>query len=111
MSKKFTINSLEEIKTLMKEDSLIVECQEEKIIANPLTSSLSSPYQKGKVIMVAPEKPKPIKNDEVIPEDPFKITNKNIIFFDNSAGLIIDIPSSKNRYFLINKKDVLFITK
>jgi co-chaperonin GroES (HSP10) len=129
MSKKITINKINDIKHLVKEDTLIVFAVEKDKKYLPLAYS-PSPYEEGVVVLMGPEskpsvtevKPsvpevKPsvpevksgVKNQENPTNLSYKIQIKDKILFDNSNGLILEINNSKDKYFIINKKDIFFI--
>ena len=115
MSKKITINKINDIKHLVKEDTLIVFAIEKDKKYLPLGYS-PSPYEEGIVILMGPES-KPtvpeVKPTVKIEENPsnlnYKIQVQDKILFDNSNGLILEINNSKDKYFIINKKDIFFI--
>ena len=110
MSRKITINNLEDIKFLVKEDALIVLSEENQEEILPLSSPFSH-YQKGIIINLSPEKPKIIKEGESIADDPYKLKIQDKILFENSNVLNIVIKNNDKKYFIISKKDVLLVLK
>jgi co-chaperonin GroES (HSP10) len=110
MSRKITINNLEDIKFLVKEDSLIVAAEDHQEEILPLSAAFSH-YQKGTVVVLCPEKPKPIKDGETILEDANKIKVQDRILFENSNVLSLITKDMSKKYYIISKKDVLLVIK
>ena len=108
MSKKITINKLDDIKFLFKEDTLIIFVQTTLTHSLPFSGG-SSHYQEGKIVLLAPEKPKVIKADESITNDNYKLSINDKILFDNTNSFILQIKDNDGKYFLINKKDILIV--
>lgn len=108
MSRKIKINNLESIKILFKDDCLIVYSPVKESFIEPLTSVINH-YFDGSIVLLAPEKAKIIKSDDIIPDDPYKLSIGDNILFDKGLAIPIIVGDAKNEYFLINKKDIIFV--
>ena len=108
MSKKITLKDLNSVKILFKEDNILVHSIQNESIFTPLTASINH-YSQGTVILLAPDKPKIIKADEIIPNDPYKLSIEDKILFESGSAIPVIIGDNKHEYFLIQKKDIVLV--
>ena len=97
MSKKITINSLDSIKFLTREDSFLILPLDTPKNNNVLLAENISHYQKGKVILMGPPAPKINKDQENLENDDYKINIDDEILLDGTGGLWVHIANKKEK--------------